>query len=199
MQVVDFFGMRIMANKTKSIVFVDASIEAPLQLAAGIALDAETLILPPDVDGVAYITATLQAHPTATEVFVVAHGAPGRLSLGNAELSLSTLPQYRDRLQQWTAQTAIQDIHFYGCRVAAGDAGAEFLAAIHTLTHANIAASTHVLGHAARGGDWTLDAFWGEVERRQLLTAAAAAAYPGTLAANNDIQNAIALTQGRLM
>ncbi|WP_160299544.1 cadherin-like domain-containing protein [Leptolyngbya iicbica] len=185
-----------MANKTKSIVFVDASIEAPLQLAAGIALDAETLILPPDVDGVAYITATLQAHPTATEVFVVAHGAPGRLSLGNAELSLSTLPQYRDRLQQWTAQTAIQDIHFYGCRVAAGDAGAEFLAAIHTLTHANIAASTHVLGHAARGGDWTLDAFWGEVERRQLLTAAAAAAYPGTLAANNDIQNAIALTPG---
>jgi len=186
-----------MANKTKSIVFVDAGIEAPLQLVAGIDLDAETLILPPDSDGVAYIATALQVRADATEVFVVAHGAPGQVSLGNASLSLSTLPQYRDRLQQWTAQTAIQDIHFYGCHVAAGDAGAEFLSAIHAITHANIAASTHLLGHADRGGDWTLDAFWGEVERRNLLlTAEAAATYPGTLAANNDIQNAIALAPG---
>ncbi|WP_204140652.1 cadherin-like domain-containing protein [Halomicronema sp. CCY15110] len=185
-----------MANKTKSIVFVDAGIEAPLQLATGIALDAETLILPPDSDGVAYIAAALQARADATEVFVVAHGAPGQLWLGNAELSLSTLPRYRDRLQQWTAQTSVKDIHFYGCQVAAGDAGTEFLSAIHTLTHANIAASTHLLGHADRGGNWTLDAFWGEVERRNLLTAAAVSTYPGILAANNDIQNAIALTPG---
>ena len=122
-----------MANKTKSIIFVDAGIEAPLQLAAGIALDAETLILPPSIDGVAYITTVLQARTDATEVFVVAHGAPGQLRLGSVELSMSTLPRYRDRLQQWTAQTQVKDIHFYGCQVAAGDAGAELLTAIHTL------------------------------------------------------------------
>ncbi|MEM6713627.1 MAG: DUF4347 domain-containing protein, partial [Cyanobacteria bacterium P01_C01_bin.147] len=183
-----------MANKAKSVVFVDAGIEAPLQLAAGLAFDAEILILPIDRDGVAQIATALQVRPQVTDVYVVAHGAPGQLFLGNSELSLSTLSHYRDRLRQWTAQTSIQTIHFYGCRVAAGDAGAEFLSAIHTLTHANIAASTHRLGHPDKGGDWTLDAFWGEFERRSLLTADAIATYPGVL--GNDIGGATPITPG---
>lgn len=174
-----------MANKANSVVVVDAGIEAPLQLVAGLAFDAEILVLPLDRDGVSYVAQALQARPEATDVYVVAHGAPGQLFLGNTELSLATLPQHRDRLRQWTTQTHIQNIHFYGCRVAAGDAGAEFLSAIHALTHANIAASTHLLGHADQGGDWTLDAFWGEVERRSLLTADAITTYPGSLGDDN--------------
>ena len=113
-----------MSNKAKSIVFVDAGIEAPLQLASGIAFDAEIVILSSIADGMAQITAALRSHPDAVEMHIVAHGAPGQLVLGNSELSLATLPQYRDRLQQWTAQTQITEISFYGCRVAAGDAGA---------------------------------------------------------------------------
>ncbi|NEQ43840.1 MAG: DUF4347 domain-containing protein [Leptolyngbya sp. SIOISBB] len=183
-----------MANKANSVVVVDAGIEAPLQLAAGLAFDAEILILPYDRDGVAHIAAALQARPETTDVYVVAHGAPGQLFLGNTELSLSTLPRYGDRLRQWTATTKIKNIHFYGCRVAAGDAGTEFLSAVHALTNANIAASTHLLGHADQGGDWTLDAFWGEVERRSLLTADAISTYPGSLA--NDIENATPITPG---
>ena len=65
---------------------------------------------------------------------------------------------------------------------------------IHALTHANIAASTHRLGHPDKGGDWTLDAFWGEVERRSLLTADAIATYPGVL--GNDIGGATPITPG---
>ncbi|MGD1858680.1 MAG: cadherin-like domain-containing protein [Leptolyngbyaceae cyanobacterium] len=181
-----------MANKAKSIVFIDAGIEAPLQLASGIAFDAEIIILSPFADGVTQITTALKSHPDAVKMAIVSHGAPGQLSLGNSELGLATLPQYRDRLQQWTAQTQITEISFYGCRVAAGDAGAEFLVAVRSLTQANLAASTHVLGRADQGGDWTLDAFWGEVTRRSLLTPEAVAAYPGVL--NDNIEDDVPLT-----
>nr|MDJ0713195.1 Ig-like domain-containing protein [Prochloraceae cyanobacterium] len=45
----------------------------------------------------------------------------------------------------------------YGCRVAAGDAGAEFIAKLHSLTGAEITASANYTGCAALGGDWNLE------------------------------------------
>ncbi|NMG61260.1 DUF4347 domain-containing protein, partial [Geitlerinema sp. P-1104] len=48
-------------------------------------------------------------------------------------------------------------IALYGCQVAAGDAGAEFVEKLHDLTGATISASTRVVGHADLGGTWNLD------------------------------------------
>ncbi|NMG61257.1 DUF4347 domain-containing protein, partial [Geitlerinema sp. P-1104] len=48
-------------------------------------------------------------------------------------------------------------IALYGCQVAAGDAGAEFVERLHHLTGATISASTRVVGQADLGGTWNLD------------------------------------------
>ena len=45
----------------------------------------------------------------------------------------------------------------YGCNVAAGDAGAEFVTKLNSITGAEIAASTTLIGNAAKGGNWNLD------------------------------------------
>ncbi|MGD1928409.1 MAG: cadherin-like domain-containing protein [Leptolyngbyaceae cyanobacterium] len=174
-----------MANKTQSIVFVDAGIDAPAQVVAGLAGNIEALILSPAIDGVAQITAALASRPHVTDVYIVAHGAPGELAFGHAQLGLATLPAYRAQLRQWATQSQLANIYLYGCQVAAGDAGAEFLAALRGLTGANIAASAHHLGATSPGGQWTLETRLGEVPRRELLTTATQASYPGVLASDS--------------
>ena len=57
-----------------------------------------------------------------------------------------------------TLPISIPQIFLYGCNVAAGDAGAEFITKLHHITGATIHASTTKVGHAALGGNWDLDA-----------------------------------------
>ncbi|MFM6251007.1 MAG: DUF4347 domain-containing protein, partial [Dolichospermum sp.] len=59
---------------------------------------------------------------------------------------------YTQQLQQWP-----QNILLYGCNVAAGDAGAEFIHKLHQITNATISASTTKTGNAALGGNWELE------------------------------------------
>jgi hypothetical protein len=68
--------------------------------------------------------------------------------LGNSTLELSNIEQYRHQLQQW----GIAHLYIYGCKVAAGDAGAEFLTKLHQITQAEIYANPHLTGNAALGG-----------------------------------------------
>ena len=86
-------------------------------------------------------------------IYLVAHGAPGSLRLGCTTLSLETLAHYSESLNTWSARS----IQLYSCQVAAGDAGAEFVATLQELTGAAIAASTQLVGAAQLGGSWGLD------------------------------------------
>lgn len=56
------------------------------------------------------------------------------------------------------------NLFIYGCEVAAGNTGAEFLAKVRGLTKANIAASANLTGNAALGGNWELEISLGEGE-----------------------------------
>jgi hypothetical protein len=186
--------MRIMANRTKSIVFIDANVENFRQLAAGLAFDANVLILSPDEDGIEQITTAIASYPQVTDIHLVAHGLPGALNLGNAQLGLNTLSQYRPWLRQWASPQQPKNLYIYGCNVAAGDAGAEFLAHLRSLTHTQIAASTQLMGHADQGGTWTLDTVVGDLLPQRLLTDTAIAAYAGVLAGSDNFASAPDLT-----
>lgn len=179
--------------KARSAVFVDAGIEAPSVLLAGIALEADVSILSPTEDGIEQITSSLASHPELSDVHIIAHGQPGSLRLGTAQLNLQTLHRYQRQLRQWFGATELATLSLYGCNVAAGDAGGEFLAKLQSLTGASIAASPRLVGHASRGGDWRLDTILGSVPARSPFTAAAIASYPGILNEDN-FENATVLT-----
>jgi hypothetical protein len=136
-----------------TIVFIDASLSDYQTLQTGIIESVKTVILSQNQDGIEQISQILQQHPHITTIHILSHGAPGCLYLGNSQLNLTNIHNYTQQLQQWQPQ----NILLYGCNVAAGDAGAEFIDKLHQITNATISASTTKTGNAALGGNWQLE------------------------------------------
>ncbi|MEH1942283.1 MAG: DUF4347 domain-containing protein [Nostoc sp.] len=134
------------------ILFLDSSVNNYEILLKSVVSGIEVIVLESRQDGVEQITQTLLQRPRVESVHIVSHGSPGCLYLGNTQLSLSSLERYTQKLETWFSPSLI----LYGCNVAVGDAGEEFLHKLHQLTGANIAASTTPTGNAALGGDWNL-------------------------------------------
>ncbi|HEY9663560.1 MAG TPA: DUF4347 domain-containing protein, partial [Allocoleopsis sp.] len=79
-----------------------ADVPAALYLAEGVIDGAKVLMLNPEQDGVAQITAALQQYPGISSLHIVAHGGPGRLALGNQNLDTAQLSDHAAQLQQWS-------------------------------------------------------------------------------------------------
>ncbi|HEY9692375.1 MAG TPA: DUF4347 domain-containing protein [Oculatellaceae cyanobacterium] len=140
-------------NTQKGILFVDSTVTDYQTLLAGTVLGIEAVVLSPDRDGVEQITEILQKRQNINTIHIVSHGSPACVYLGNIPLNLNTLNKYIPQLQSWTGGTIL----IYGCNVAAGDAGEEFIAKLQQITGAKIAASATRTGSAAMGGDWQLE------------------------------------------
>ena len=138
----------------QEIVFIDAQVTAVDELLAGVKAGIKTVVIESTRDGVQQISQVLaQYHNQVSQVHLVCHGAPGCLYLGQTELSLGTYRQYESQLQEWN----IDRLLLYGCRVAAGYGGAEFIEKLRKLTNAEITASTTLTGNTAGGGNWELE------------------------------------------
>ncbi|MEO0933082.1 MAG: DUF4347 domain-containing protein, partial [Cyanobacteria bacterium J06641_2] len=142
-----------MNNLTTGILFIDSSVDNYKFLLKGVVGDIETIVLDSKRDGVEQITEVLVERSRVETVHIVSHGSPGCLYLGNNELSLGNLEYYTQQLDNWGCENLL----LYGCNVAAGDAGEEFVEKLHRLTGANIAASQRKTGNAELGGDWELE------------------------------------------
>ncbi|NET47830.1 MAG: DUF4347 domain-containing protein [Merismopedia sp. SIO2A8] len=167
----------------KSVLIIDANVEEQQLLANGAVDGAEVFILDADRDGVEQVTNILCSvvrpnSSTAVSLHIIAHGSPGTLYLGNSELSLDTLNRYTGQLQAWN----INHLLLYGCNVAAGDAGEEFLTKLNALTNAPIAASSTPVGHAELGGNWQLDSTTHDQPVELAIDSNAALSYKNILA-----------------
>ena len=139
---------------TATVVFLDAGVTDYQSLQAGVIPEVATVILTPNQDGIEQITAFLQQNPQITTIHLVCHGAPGCLYLGNCQLNLTNIYDYRQQLQSWAK---INHILLYGCQVAAGDGGTEFINKLSQITGAKIVASSRRVGNAALGGGCELE------------------------------------------
>jgi Ca2+-binding RTX toxin-like protein len=141
----------------RAIAFIDSAVDDYPMLVDGVLPGIKVVVLSSDRDGIAQITETLQTLSGIASVYIVAHGAPGYLKLGNSELSLESCDRYASQLRTWF-DTDDSQLLLYACNVAAGDAGAEFLAKLQGLVGGAIAASTHKVGALIQGGSWQLNA-----------------------------------------
>ena len=92
-------------------------------------------------------------------------GNVGSLDLGSTTLSAGTVAQHGDALERIGAALAEDGyILLYGCNVAEGEAGAEFIGRLAQVTGADVAASTDATRAADRGGNWVLEAASGAVQ-----------------------------------
>jgi hypothetical protein len=149
----NMFSNSFLRQTATTIVFIDASLSDYQTLQAGIIEGVKSVIISPNQDGIEQISQILQQHPHITTIHILSHGAPGCLYLGNIQLNLTNIHNYTQQLQQWQRQ----NILLYGCNVAAGDAGGEFIHNLHQITNATISASTTKTGNAALGGNWELE------------------------------------------
>ncbi|HEY9613407.1 DUF4347 domain-containing protein, partial [Allocoleopsis sp.] len=165
-----------------TIVFIDSAVDEYQSLVNGAIPEAEVIVLDSTRDGVVQITQVLQGRINIAAVHIVSHGSPGCLYLGNTELSLDTLERYVSQLQTWATHLTSSALLLYGCNVAAGDAGEEFLERLHRLTGANIAASANRTGSGELGGDWELEVTTGKVEFPLAFSVEVREAYASVLA-----------------
>ncbi|WP_082172573.1 DUF4347 domain-containing protein [Limnoraphis robusta] len=172
------FSLALQTSKTNILVILDAQVEDCEKLQKGVVPQAKVILLDRTEDGIEQITQALRKYTDLSEIHIISHGSPGCLQLGNTQLSLDTLKRYASQLQTWSVPSLI----LYGCHVAAGDAGVEFIEKLHQITGAKIAASANKTGHSALGGDWNLEVKTDEFKVSLALTSEAIAHYSSVLA-----------------
>ncbi|PSB44504.1 hypothetical protein C7B67_22520, partial [filamentous cyanobacterium Phorm 6] len=147
----------IRCNQPREIVILDPTVPDSNYIAQGIKPDTATYILKNKVNAIEQITTILAQHQGIETLHIISHGSSGNLYLGTTELNSSNIEHYSQQLQQWrNALSANASIILYGCNVAAGKSGHQFLTQLNQLTGANIAANSQPTGNCDRGGTWDI-------------------------------------------
>ncbi len=96
---------------------------------------------------------------------IISHGTEGTLYLGSTTLNQRALDSYSTLLGQIGDQMSDSgDILLYGCNVASGITGQQFIGALASITNADVAASTDTTGINGFGGNGVLELHAGSVE-----------------------------------
>jgi len=154
--------------------------------------DTEVVVLDSGYNGIQQITEILQPYHGLTSEQVLSHGGPGELLLGNTLLDQSTLQQDQVQISTWgKALQSGGDILLYGCDVAQGAVGVQFVQEFAHVTGAPVAANTKTTGGTGVGGDWNLDYSTGPIEAQPVFSAAADSSYGSLLGIGTDLKTYI--------
>ena len=154
-------------GQATNIIFIDTRVGDYQQLIASVNGNADIHLLSSDSSGAEQIANTLAGYQdgSVTALHIVTHGDAGLLQLGSDVITNDNIASYAEILAQWDAKlTGGADVLFYGCNVADGEAGEQFIESLQALLGLDIAASSDVTGAAALGGDWELEYQLGAVE-----------------------------------
>ncbi|MGD1717183.1 DUF4347 domain-containing protein, partial [Dapis sp. BLCC M172] len=160
-KIIESLGRSTETEIVKEIVFLDSHVDNYQDFATEVSSGTKVFIIEPNDDGIQQITKVIKKYSQISSIHIISHGSPGCLYLGNSQLNINNINNnYSAALKTWS----VTNIFLYGCNLASGDAGAEFLEKLHKLTGANIAASAQATGSSALGGNWELEVTKGEIE-----------------------------------
>lgn len=118
-----------------------------------------------DRSGAAQVGELLQLYGRVDAVHLIGHGAAAAIQLGSDTLRNDNLEEFRGEISAWRESLAADaDILFYGCDVAANDAGRDLLATIAAWTGADVAGSDDKTGATELAADWQLEFRTGEID-----------------------------------
>ena len=171
-------------NTGLHIIFVDSEVDNYQDLIAG--SQAEIILLDSDRNGIEQITETLAQSSNVSTVEILSHGQANSIDLGNSQLNVDNIEQYRTEIAGWSAALMENsDILIHGCNIADVD-GSDLITQLGDLTSADIAASNDVTGSNAAGGDWELEVVTGEIESQTGLNPQGMNNYNSLLLTYND-------------
>ncbi|HWW09933.1 MAG TPA: DUF4347 domain-containing protein, partial [Candidatus Acidoferrales bacterium] len=146
----------------QSIVFIDSRVPDIQDLLDGLQPGEQAFVIDSSSDGIQQVADILAANNLSglSSISIISHGESGALELGSSFVTDGNLSAHSNALAEIGASLAPGGaIQLYGCDVALGAGGQQFINDFSALTGgAAVEASTHIVGSAALGGSWTLDA-----------------------------------------
>ena len=142
----------------KEVVFIDTSVANWQMLIAGVNPGMEVVLLETSRDALGQMAEWAQNHEGYDAIHLISHGSVGSLKLGSLTLDSTNLSQYADTLKViGSSLNENGDFLLYGCNVAQGQTGVDFIGRLAQLTGADVAASDDLTGADELGGNWVLE------------------------------------------
>src|SRR5436305_544862 len=121
------------------IAFVDSTIDDLESLVAGLRSDVERIVLLSDRCAPEEIARSLKHRTNLAAIHIFAHGRAGELSFGSGPLSIERLDAEAANLSEIGRALGKQgNLLLWSCRVASGERGSAFVAALARLTEAKV-------------------------------------------------------------
>jgi Domain of unknown function (DUF4347)/SdrD B-like domain/Bacterial Ig domain len=192
----------ITSQPITQVVFVDSQVPDAQDLINGVKPGVAVFEINPGSDGLQQIANILAANnfTNLTAIDIVGHGEQGEFTVGGTNLtdgSIASEATYLSAIGKSLVPGG--DLMLYGCDVAQGAAGQQFIDDLSAATGgANVAASTQDIGTIAGTNgtfeNWTLDASTGTIDASTPFTQAAMDSYEGLLANTTVTVSAISTT-----
>ena len=150
---------------TRQLLVIDQNVDGWRDLVNNAGIGVSVLLLDPSQNGLTQIANAITAYSNLDAIHILSHGSVASLQLGSVTLNSENLNQYTQQLT--TIGNALNengDLLLYGCNVAQGETGKQFIQALAQITGADVAASDDLTGNTALGGDWVLEASTGTIE-----------------------------------
>lgn len=152
-------------DPSRQVLFVDEQVSFAGELIAAIGEGWEVLRISAGSDGLDQMLDALEGRDDLTAVHIFSHGAEGEIRLGDLVLDADAMEaRAGDLARLGEFLTDDGDLLIYGCDVAAGFIGEDYVSRLAELTGADIAASDDATGAGGLGGDWELEVAAGPVE-----------------------------------
>lgn len=145
-------------NARQELVFIESNVEDHSTLVRDFGPGVHPYVLDAQQDGLVEMARVLSQYDKVDAIHLVSHGASGALHLGALTLTESNLGLYVKELA--AVRRALKpggDLLLYGCEVAAGQKGQNFVSALSRETQVAVAASVNKTGAKSLGGDWVLE------------------------------------------
>src|SRR5215813_9915662 len=150
------------ADSPQHVVFIDSRVPDIQDLLDGVQPGDSVYVLDPTKDGVQQIADILAANnlTVLSSISIVSHGETGTLDVGSSVITDTNLATHSSALAEIGSSLAPGGtIQLYGCDVAQGAAGQQFINDFSTFAGGvQVDASTQPVGSASFGGSWILDA-----------------------------------------
>jgi len=132
--------------------------------------------------GLSKLMEVLASYRNLDAVHLVSHAQPGAIQLGGEVVSAET---FQESVAAFTAiNQSIKpggDLLFYGCELAKGKQGEDFVTIIKGNTHVDIAASDDPTGNTNYNGDWDLEIQQGNIDATPVSESIAMTDFTGVL------------------
>jgi len=180
--------------KGNSVVIIDRDLPSLEILVKQIHASSKIVYLEKSDHPLFFVLKVLRAHAPVSALHIITDGRPGELIFAGTSVTTEVLQKNDEILGLWKEYFSQNgDLLLYGCEVAKGHAGINFIKHMKLLTQLDVAASANLTGSYKKMGDWNLEIKAGKVEAQPAVSKNIIESYPAVLRATSQV----ALTRER--